>query len=86
MRFKLHLLLYGRVQTFWTLLTSVLCILAPALVFANLGAGLVMAGALAVWLLLQLGGALLVRNFRKKVSAETRARFDQLTGRATCLL
>lgn len=64
-RFKLHLLLYRRVQTIWMLLSTVLCVLVPV-VLTNLES-LIIAAACFVWLTLQLVGAFVGARFRNKV-------------------
>lgn len=67
-RFKLHMLLYRRVQTIWMLLSTLLCVVVP-LVLANLESVLLL-GACFVWLALQLFGAIISAKFRKKVSKQ----------------
>lgn len=68
-RFKLHLLLYKRIQFIWLLLTTILCIVAPTLIIINLESSLVILSSCMAWLCLQMTGFLITNQFRKKVSS-----------------
>lgn len=68
-RYQLHLLLYGRAQVAWVLLTTAICISVP-IALTHL-APPVIAGACGIWLALQLVGTWLALRLRQKVSATT---------------
>lgn len=66
-RFKLHLLLYGRIQAIWLLLSTALCLLIPS--FLVMSPELLLLGASsALWLLLQVAGTYVAFSLRRSVS------------------
>lgn len=64
-RYQLHLLLYTRLDTIWTLLSTVLCILVPVLL-ANLELPILI-GTGCLWLVSMALGAFVTRRTRKNV-------------------
>lgn len=64
-RYQLHLTLYRRLDTIWTLLSTVLCILVPTLL-ANFELP-VLLGAGALWIVSIAFGALVINRTRKNV-------------------
>lgn len=66
-RFQLHVLLYGQLQTVWLLFSTLLCFLAPILFSLTLNTTVIL-GSCSSWLLLQATGLVIVGRCRKKVS------------------